>query len=80
VHEIYSSEGFLTKTEDWKIYHKAHHTSSKEIGLIANQLGIETLVLSHILYWGANDKSILFDVGKNFSGNTIIASDLIVID
>ena len=33
VHEVYSSEGFKTKTDDWKIYHKEHHTSSIELGL-----------------------------------------------
>jgi len=80
VHEVYSSEGFNSKTDDWKIYHRAHHTSSKEIGLIADQLKIKTLVLSHILYWGADNESILKDVNKNFSGNIVIASDLTIID
>ncbi len=80
VHEIYSSEGFLTKTEDWKIYHKAHHTSSKDIGNIAEDLNIKTLVLSHILYWGADDKSILNDINNSsFKGNTFIAFDSLVV-
>lgn len=79
VHEVYSSEGFLSKTDDWKIYHQAHHTSSKEIGLIADKLDIDTLVLSHILYWGSNDLSIIKDVKESFNGNIVVASDSLVI-
>jgi hypothetical protein len=37
-------------------------------------------VLSHILFWGASKGSILKDVRLNFTGETILAEDLMVID
>ena len=80
VHEVYSSEGFKTKTDDWKIYHKEHHTSSIELGIIANDLKPKKLVASHILFWGASEESIYKDIRKNFEGEVIIANDLLVIN
>ena len=79
VHEVYSSETFKNKTDDWQIYHNAHHTSSIDLGIIANKLKPKKLVLSHILFWGATEKSLLDDVKSNFDGNAIIAKDLMVI-
>ena len=80
VHEVFSSETFINKTKDWQIYHQAHHTSSIDLGIIANELKPKKLVLSHILFWGASDESLLSDVKKNFNGKTIIAKDLMVIE
>jgi len=79
VHEVYSEEGFKQKTKDWQIYHKAHHTSSVEVGLIANRVKPQKLVLSHVLFWGADKESILKDVSLNFKGETILAEDQMVI-
>jgi ribonuclease BN (tRNA processing enzyme) len=80
IHEVFSEEGFQKKTKNWKTYHKAHHTSSVEVGLIANEAKPKKLVLSHILFWGASKGSILKDVRLNFTGETILAEDLMVID
>ena len=79
VHEVFSSETFVNKTKDWQIYHQAHHTSSLDLGIIADKLQPKKLVLSHILFWGASEESLLKDVRKNFNGETIIAADLMVI-
>ena len=79
VHEVFSSETFVNKTKDWQIYHQAHHTSSIDLGIIADELKPKKLVLSHILFWGASEESLINDVKKNFNGETIIAADLMVI-
>ncbi len=80
VHEVYSSETFVNKTKDWQIYHQAHHTSSIDVGYIANKLKPKKLVLSHILFWGATNESILKDVNVNFRGDVVIAEDLMIIE
>ena len=80
VHEVFSSETFENKTKEWQIYHKAHHTSSIDLGKIANELKPNKLVLSHILFWGASSESLLSDINQNFNGTSIIAEDLLVID
>ena len=79
VHEVFSSETFVNKTKDWQIYHQAHHTSSIDLGIIADELQPKKLVLSHILFWGASEESLLKDVRKNFNGQAVIAKDLMVI-
>ncbi len=80
VHEVYSEKGFLDKTIDWQIYHKAHHTSAIDVGKIADISKPKKLVLSHILFWGNSEKSILEEVKLNFSGDTIIAEDLMIVE
>ena len=45
VHEVFSSETFVNKTKDWQIYHQAHHTSSIDLGIIADELQPKKLVL-----------------------------------
>ena len=80
VHEVYSSEGFKSKTADWKIYHKAHHTSSIDLGVLAKELNPKTLVPSHILFWGASEDSVMKDIKLNFTGRVILAEDLLVME
>ena len=80
VHEVYSEEGFKKKTKDWQIYHKAHHTSSVDVGIIAKKSQPKKLVLSHILFWGSDEETILKDVKENFNGEVIIARDLMIIN
>lgn len=80
VHEVYSNAGFQEKTKDWQIYHQAHHTSTIEVGKIANKAKPKTLVLSHILFWGSTPEDILNEVKTQYSGTTVIAEDLMVIE
>ena len=79
VHEVYSYAGFLKKTKDWQIYHKSHHTSTYEVGEIASRAKPKLLVLSHILFWGADEQDILEETRTTFVGNIKIAEDLMVI-
>ena len=80
VHEVYSQAGFEKKEPDWKIYHKAHHTSPSELAKIAKKLNPKTLVLSHILFWGSSESEILEEILKDYDGKVILADDLIEIN
>ena len=80
VHEVYSEKGFLEKTKDWQIYHKAHHTSAVDVGKIASLSQPKKLILSHILFWGNTESSILQEVRGNYDGEVVIAEDLMVIE
>ena len=80
VHEVYSSEGFKTKTDDWKIYHKGHHTSPQELAKIAALLEPKTLVLSHVLIWGATSNEIISDITKSYNGKVIFPDDVTLIN
>ena len=80
VHGVYSQAGFEKKEPDWKIYHKAHHTSPSELAKIAKRLNPKTLVLSHILFWGSSEDEILEEIMKDYDGKVILADDLIEIN
>lgn len=80
VHEVYSQAGWEKKTEDWKVYHKAHHTSAIDLGFLAEEAGIKKLVLSHILFWGSSPESVIEEAKKGFSREVVLAEDLMVID
>ena len=80
VHEVYSSSGFKKKEPDWKIYHKGHHTSPQELAEIAALLEPKTLVLSHVLIWGATSDEIVSDITKSYDGKVIFPDDVTLIN
>jgi ribonuclease Z len=76
VHEVYSQAGFETKSGDWKAYHKAHHTSTRELAEIANRTTPGKIVLYHILFWGSSEKELLKEISDHYSGEVIVGRDL----
>jgi ribonuclease Z len=80
VHEVYSNSGFLKKTKDWQVYHKQHHTSTFEVGELAEKAKPKLLVLSHILFWGSSPEDIASEIKTRFTGDFVVAEDLMVID
>ena len=80
VHEVYSYAGFLKKTKDWQKYHQEHHTSTLEVGEIASRVKPKLLLLSHILFWGSTTDEILEETKSTYSGQIMIAEDLMIIE
>jgi len=78
VHEVYSQAGFDKKTEVWKKYHAAHHTSTFELGEIANKTKPGLLVLHHILFWGANEEELLDEISQIYDGLVSVGSDMMI--
>jgi ribonuclease Z len=76
VHEIYSKKGFDKRDEVWKNYHSKHHTSTLELGEIANKANPKLIVLYHILYWGATDLDLLDEISTKYKGKVIVGKDL----
>ena len=78
VHEVYSQAGFDKKTEVWKKYHAAHHTSTFELGDIANKTKPGLLVLHHILFWGATEEELLDEISQIYDGLVSVGSDMMI--
>lgn len=90
IHEVYYADGLKQREAYWQKYHSSVHTSSKELGIIANQIKPKTLILYHQLYmFDINTYSddlfeqmkkiehiIVEDIKDNFDGNIICANDL----
>jgi ribonuclease BN (tRNA processing enzyme) len=60
----------------------ASHTSTEDVGKIAAQAGVNTLVLSHLVPGddpSITDEQWIADVRKNFKGRIIVGKDLMEI-
>lgn len=76
IHEVYYKKAFDTKSEAWKEYHSAHHTSTYELGEIANESNPGLVIMYHILYWGATDDQLLEEISEVYNGKVVVGSDL----
>ncbi len=75
VHEVYYNEGWTKKTDFWKEYHQANHTSTFELAEIAQQVQPKLLVCYHTLYWGGNELDILSEINSKYPGVVVIGQD-----
>ena len=73
-------EGFDKKDKFWKNYHSQNHTSTLELAEIANEVKPGTLVLYHILFWGAGEQDLINEVKSKYEGKVLVGSDLMVIE
>jgi ribonuclease BN (tRNA processing enzyme) len=76
VHEVYSEAGFATRPPDWQAYHSRYHTSSRELGAIAQRARPGLLVLYHQLIWTSTEDDLLREVRSVFDGKVVSAHDL----
>ena len=79
VHEVYSAKGLEARTADWQRYHRAFHTSGRDVGRVAAQVKPKTLVLYHQLPMGQTADEVLQEVRQEFSGKVVWANDLDVV-
>jgi ribonuclease Z len=76
LHEVYSVKGFSQKSDDWKKYHAAHHTSTVELGTLASLAKPGLLVLYHILDWGSTEDEMLNEIAATYKGRVMVGRDL----
>ena len=76
VHEVYSEAGFAKRTPDWQAYHARYHTSSRELGAIAQRARPGLLVLYHQLIWSSTEEDLLKEVRSVYDGKVVSARDL----
>lgn len=79
VHEVYSVAGFRKRPEQWQKYHSHAHTSSIELGKLANQAKPKLLVLYHQLLWSSNEAELMEELRSVYQGPIRFANDLDVI-
>ncbi len=80
IHEVYSNEGFDSRPEEWKRYHEACHTSTKQLAAIANVVKPILLVLTHQLYWGVSDEQLVEEIRQGYDGEIVSGYDLAAFD
>ena len=76
VHEAYSVKGFENKEPVWKKYHAAHHTSTYELGEMANRIKPGLVVIYHVMEWGSTTQEMLEELHEVYDGNAVVGKDL----
>ena len=76
VHEVYYAKGLEDRRRSqWQHYHRAHHTSTHELGRIASAARPRLVVLYHILFWGATDEDLLAEIRSEYDGAVVVGED-----
>lgn len=74
------AHGVPGSLEAFMAHMRADHTPTEEVGRIAQEAGVKTLVLSHLAPGeGVSDARWHADAAKNFRGTIVVARDLMVI-
>lgn len=76
VHEVYCKETFDTKNQFWQNYHSQNHTSTYELGELANKIKPRLTILYHVLSWGAKEEDLLKEISEVYSGKVVAGRDL----
>lgn len=76
IHEVYSKAAFDKRSESSKNYHSKQHTSTYELGDIANKSNPGVVVLYHILFWGFSEEDLLNEISTRYKGKVICGRDL----
>ena len=76
IHEVYCRKTFDKKNDFWRNYHSQNHTSTYELGEIANKTKPSLVVLYHILSWGAKEEELLSEIAEVYTGKVVAGKDL----
>src|SRR5262249_35876962 len=76
VHEVYSQAAFEHLPPQRQRYHAAFHTSSRQLGELATRARPKLLVLTHQLFWGTPEDSLVQEVRSGYRGEVVSAHDL----
>lgn len=88
VHEVYSGQGIKNKPKKWYEYHTSVHTSSYELGEIAEKANPKLLVLYHQLFMVGDDETaapivienrmneMILEIKEKFNGEVVSGNDL----
>jgi len=76
IHEVYCKKTYDKKDEFWKNYHAHNHTSTVELGELAEKAQVKLVVLYHILAWGATDEELKNEISIKYKSDVIVGKDL----
>ncbi|WP_201711616.1 MBL fold metallo-hydrolase [Dolosigranulum pigrum] len=87
VHEVFSAQGVKQRSPVWQRYHTSVHTSSVQLGELANHIKPRTLVLNHQLFFRVPDeeglviseldreREMIREIQQHYQGEVISARD-----
>ncbi len=76
VHEVYSAAAHAEQPASWRRYHERSHTSTQELGRLADRVRPGRLILYHQLGWGRSPRELADEVAAHFDGEIVFGRDL----
>ncbi len=80
VHEVYDSDALVRRKPEWQNYHNKAHTAGEDVGTLATNAGVKSLVLYHQITFSGSKAAILEQIKSTYSGPLTWGEDLMVID
>lgn len=80
IHEVYSYYRWTKRNDFWQKYHAANHTSTYELGELAQKAKPKKVVLYHMLFWGDSEEDLLNEIAEKYQGEVIVGRDFMVIE
>lgn len=80
IHEVYSYSRWTKRSNFWQRYHAANHTSTYELGELANKAKPGKVVLYHLLFWGDTEEDLLNEIAEKYDGEVIVGRDFMAIE
>lgn len=62
LHEAYSASSFKKHPKDWQLYHSHMHTSIEEMAVIASEIKLGLVIMTHLLLWGRSETELVVEV------------------
>jgi ribonuclease BN (tRNA processing enzyme) len=76
IHEVYSVAGWQKRPPDSQRYHRAFHTSTRELAEIARQVQPGLLILYHQLFFGVTEDELVQEMRSCYDGAFVSGDDL----
>src|SRR5207302_10657227 len=82
IHEVYSPSSTVPSMPDWKSYRAKYHTSTEQMGDIADRTKPGLLIIYHVAGRGSGpggrtpDEQLLAVIRKNYNGRVVIGHEL----
>ncbi|HEU5290517.1 MAG TPA: MBL fold metallo-hydrolase [Cyclobacteriaceae bacterium] len=76
IHEVFSEDGWSRRPPKWQTYHKNFHTSTTQLGAIANKVKPKKLILYHQLIWDSTEAKLIEEIAAHYKGVIVSGKDL----
>ena len=76
VHEVVCAQSTRQGPAHFQNYHRTFHTSGPELAALATRAKPKLLVLSHLLFFGCTEATLLDEVRNAYAGEVVLGEDL----
>lgn len=80
IHEAYDGAALEKRTPEWQNYHSKAHTSAKDVGKLATNARVKSVVLYHQLPFSGSKEAMMEQISSTYTGPVTWGDDLMIIE